>query len=159
MPFPSLRRSTPFHAIITPLSVHNLAGGQSSWSPVVSAMMLSALRMYWLLATPPESTYRGDIHFHNFVWDEAEKSGHMHKVSGERRDSLTSVGLLVGSKPFALQNKMARCVRFARWLATVCCVAAAMSFTHDNSVPCSIPTERHTEADTGGNTIHLLSKI
>lgn len=51
------------------------------------------------------------------------------------------MGLLGGSRPFALQNKMARCVRFARCEATVCCVAAAISFTHDNRVPCSIPTE------------------
>lgn len=33
---------------------------------------------------------------------------------------LTKVGLLSGSRPFALQNRMARCVRFARWAATVC---------------------------------------
>lgn len=49
--------------------------------------------------------------------------------------TLTNVGLSDGSRPFALQNKMARSVRLARWRATVCCVAAAMSFTHDKSVP------------------------
>lgn len=32
-------------AIITPLSVQNLAGGQSSCSPVASAMVVKALRM------------------------------------------------------------------------------------------------------------------
>ena len=52
---------------------------------------------------------------------------------------LTRVGLLVGRRALALQNMMARCVRFAKWQAMVCCVAAAMSFTHDNTAPGSTP--------------------
>lgn len=60
-------------------------------------------------------------------------------VVSQRR--LTRVGPHNGSRPFALQNKTARRVRLARWSATVCCAAAAMSFTHDKSVPFSTPAE------------------
>ena len=44
------------HAIMTPLSVQSAVGGQSNCSPVVSVMTVRAFLMYWLLATPPETT-------------------------------------------------------------------------------------------------------
>lgn len=54
----NVRMQNANQAIITPLSVQNLAGGQIRCSPVVSAMIAKALRMYRLLATPPDSTFR-----------------------------------------------------------------------------------------------------
>lgn len=64
-------RQHTHHAIIAPLSVQNSAGGQSSCAPVASAMTVKALRMYWLLATPPESTcsrWSLTIRTYSFLW-------------------------------------------------------------------------------------------
>lgn len=51
-----------YHAIITPLSEHSLGGGLSEVHCVAFATISRALRMYELLATPPDTTWknRGD---------------------------------------------------------------------------------------------------
>lgn len=50
---------SPYHAIMTPLSVQSFEGGQSRCSPVASVTIFRVCLMYSLLATPPETTYRG----------------------------------------------------------------------------------------------------
>lgn len=55
------RTFSPYHAIITPLSVQNLLGGQSNCNPVASVTILRVSLMYSLLATPPDTTCRGQI--------------------------------------------------------------------------------------------------
>lgn len=51
------------HAIIMPLSVQSLGGGQFSDNPFASVTICKTFMMYSLLATPPETT-----------WDEARNT-------------------------------------------------------------------------------------
>lgn len=52
----SIHRSTPFHAIITPLSVHSCFGGRNVLYPNSVAISLNARKIKSLQATPPENT-------------------------------------------------------------------------------------------------------
>lgn len=47
-----------YHAIMMPLSVHSLGGGHSKVHCVAFATISSALRIYKLLATPPDTTWK-----------------------------------------------------------------------------------------------------
>jgi len=44
---------------MTPLSVQSFDGGHSRCNPVASVTIFRVCLMYSLLATPPETTYRG----------------------------------------------------------------------------------------------------
>lgn len=48
--------SWAYHAIMIPLSVHSLGGGHNKVHCVAFATISNALRMYKLLATPPDTT-------------------------------------------------------------------------------------------------------
>lgn len=48
--------STPFQAIITPLSVHNFGGGLTKVYPNLSQTILKAVAIKLLHAAPPETT-------------------------------------------------------------------------------------------------------
>ncbi|KAH9391191.1 hypothetical protein TYRP_006787 [Tyrophagus putrescentiae] len=54
----SLSLSTPFQAIITPLSVHSPGRGMNSWRPWSAAKACSMPPMNWLAAQPPLTTKR-----------------------------------------------------------------------------------------------------
>lgn len=50
--------SNSYHAIITPLSVQSFGGGHSKAKSFASARFCRAFRIYWLLATPPDTTWQ-----------------------------------------------------------------------------------------------------
>mmetsp|Transcript_13765 Transcript_13765/g.29632 ORF Transcript_13765/g.29632 Transcript_13765/m.29632 type:complete len:241 (-) Transcript_13765:922-1644(-) len=53
---PNCILSSPAHAIMTPLSVHQRGGGSTSSRPWAADSSASCPRMYWLQATPPATT-------------------------------------------------------------------------------------------------------
>lgn len=65
----AVHRSTPFHAIITPLSLHNCGGVRTNWKLFSEQTISKAFAKKLLHATPPDITcMRGNRYVKSLGW-------------------------------------------------------------------------------------------